>query len=115
MKKRITFLVLTLFLLSILNTSINSYPKFAALYGEKCANCHVNPTGAGMRKPGAMNFARKTLFMKFLKEANKSTNIDTKISTGLLFVGYEIAFVDNQTGEGRPHFNSFSKCRRLIC
>ncbi|HEY3251857.1 MAG TPA: hypothetical protein VGK25_12165, partial [Ignavibacteria bacterium] len=108
MKKRITAFVLSLFLLSIISSGSYSYPKFAALYGEKCSNCHVNPTGGGMRKPGAMKFARKTLFFRFLKQANASTNIETQISQGISVGGdMRMLFVDNQVGENLPHFNSF--------
>lgn len=39
-----------------------AFPRFAAQYEQKCALCHVNPTGCGMRNIyGAQNFAQTEL------------------------------------------------------
>ena len=108
MKKRISVIGLSVFLFFLVTSNSDSYPKFAALTGEKCQTCHVNPTGGGMRNQYGVKIAKEFLFLKFLKKANKTTDINTQITKGISVGGdMRFLFVDNEVGEGFPHFNSF--------
>lgn len=97
-----------LFCMLFSHTESYSYPKFAAYTGEKCASCHVNPTGGGLRNTFGVKFSREELFMKFLKKANDATELNTEISKGL-FIGADMRMIAirNQVGEGFPDINTF--------
>src|SRR4030095_1390820 len=87
---------------------VYSYPKFAAYTGGKCQDCHVNPTGGGMRKEWGVKYSKLNLFLKTFEKANKTTDIDPQLSKGIS-VGADMRFLfmDSQTGEGNPNLNSF--------
>lgn len=97
-----------LFLVFISSSLVYSYPKFAAYTGEKCVSCHVNPTGGGMRNPYGVKYSKDNLFFKFLSKQNKTTEINTQITKGIsMGSDMRMVFIDNQTGDGSPNFNSF--------
>jgi hypothetical protein len=101
-KISISFLSAIFFL--IINNDSYSYPKFAALTGDKCLDCHVNPTGGGMRQ----RFSKKFLYMKMFEKANDSVKFDPQISEGIrLGADMRLMYLDDQAGEGSPNINSF--------
>lgn len=98
MKKYIKFYFI--FVFSFLAVSAYSYPRFSAYTGDKCADCHVNPQGGGMRNQYGMNFAKQNLQLDFLKKyvtkkVDFSTQLNKNISIGgdlrLVHVGNEKA------------------------
>jgi len=108
MKIKLSVLILSIFLLSLINGNSYSYPKFAALTGEKCQSCHVNPTGGGMRNLFGVKYAKDNLYLKPFEKANKTTDINTQITKGISVGGdMRMIFIDDQTGEGSPNFNTF--------
>ncbi|RPI15084.1 MAG: hypothetical protein EHM58_15000 [Ignavibacteriae bacterium] len=109
--KNKSYLILTyllLFSLLISADKLFSYPKFAAVTGEKCVSCHVNPTGGGMRNKYGIKTAKDFLYWKFLEKANKETELNTDINKSIQ-VGsdFRMIFINNQQGEGTPDFNTF--------
>lgn len=84
-----------------------SYPRFAAYTGDKCIDCHVNPTGGLMRNKGGYYYANNNLNMELFKKIAGKTQFSPKISKGIT-VGSDvrIAQVDNEV-EGSANFNSF--------
>ncbi len=98
--------LLVLFL--FLSSALYSYPKFAALTGENCQSCHVNPTGGGMRNLYGVKYSKDNLYLKIWEKANKTTEIDPQITKGIsMGADMRMIFIDNQQGEGNPNFNSF--------
>jgi hypothetical protein len=89
-------------------SAVYSYPKFAALTGEKCQSCHVNPTGGGMRNGYGVKYSKDNLFFKFWEKANKTTEIDPKITKGIsMGADMRMIAINDETGEGNPNFNTF--------
>lgn len=100
--------ILHVLLISSFLQFLYSYPKFAALTGEKCQSCHVNPTGGGMRNTWGVKYGKSELYMKIFEKANKTTDINTQITKGISIGGdMRMVFINNQTGDGNPPFNSF--------
>jgi len=80
-------LIFTLILVIAPLYAVFSYPRFSAYTGDKCADCHVSPTGAGMRNTYGNNFAKQDLQMDFVKKLVKkkpefSTQLNKNISVG---------------------------------
>lgn len=99
-------LVLSVFM--FISSIAYSYPKFAALTGDKCQSCHVNPTGGGMRNQYGVKYSKDNLYLKFWEKANKTTDIDPQITKGIrMGSDMRMIFIDDQTGEGSPNFNTF--------
>jgi hypothetical protein len=99
------FIFVTIFLLPVLTLA---YPKFAALTGEKCMSCHVNPDGSGIRNAYGLKYAKENLFLKPLKKANESMEFNTQLTKGIqIGADMRMMFVDIQRGEGNPDLNSF--------
>lgn len=106
MKTNLIVFALILLFISLVN--ISSYPKFAAYTGEKCQSCHVNPTGGGMRNLYGVKYGKDNLYFKFFEKANKTTEINPQITKGLsMGADMRMVFIDNETGEGNPNFNTF--------
>jgi len=61
----------SIFILLFALTSLQAYPKFAALTGEKCQSCHVNPTGGGMRNLYGVKYGKDNLYFKFWEKQIK--------------------------------------------
>ncbi len=97
-----------LILVLLVSSTAYSYPKFAALTGEKCQSCHVNPTGGGMRNLYGSKYSKDNLYFKFWAKANKTTEIDPQITKGIsMGADMRMIFINDQTGEGNPNFNTF--------
>ncbi|MBV6477897.1 MAG: hypothetical protein HGGPFJEG_00642 [Ignavibacteria bacterium] len=84
-----------------------TYPRFAAYTGDKCIDCHVNPTGGLMRNKGGYYYAKNNLSMELFEKIAGKTQFSPKISKGIT-IGSDvrIAQVDNEV-EGSTNFNSF--------
>ncbi len=82
MRKLIAALILVIAPLS----AALSYPRFSAYTGDKCSDCHVSPTGGGMRNAYGNNFAKQNLqmdvFKKLVKKPDFSTQLNKNISVG---------------------------------
>ena len=65
------------------------FPRFAYRIGASCQNCHVNPTGAGMRNTYGVTYGQETLPVKSWQQdvglENFSTNLSDFISFGADF------------------------------
>jgi hypothetical protein len=112
MKKNKTSVLFIAFLIAltfhIFNNQAYSYPKFAALTGEKCQSCHVNPTGGGIRNSYGVKYSKDKLYMKFLKKANELTDFNPQLTKAIqIGADMRMIFIDDQQGEGVPNFNSF--------
>lgn len=108
MKLKIFSFLAFLSLFSITFNPLYSYPKFAAYTGSKCQNCHVNPTGGGIRHFGGVKYSRENLFIKPFEKANKETEFDPWITKAIqIGADMRMIFIDDQVGEGQPNFNTF--------
>lgn len=108
MKTKILSFAVFAVMFFIFTASLHSYPKFAAYTGEKCQSCHVNPTGGGMRNLYGVKYSKDNLYFKMWEKANKTTEIDPVITKGIsMGADMRMVFIDNQTGEGNPNFNTF--------
>lgn len=116
MKKKYSFFIVmfsvfVLFVIINIQNEVNSYPKFAALTGNMCIDCHVNPTGGGMRNSGGNFFAKNNLNMEMFKKIAGKTQFSPKITDAIsLGADVRIAQVDNQrsdTSRSYSNFNSF--------
>lgn len=108
-EKSITFLIfislLILFFLDIKDSF--SYPRFAAYTGDKCMDCHVDPTGGTMRNGGGIAYAKNNLSMDMFKKIAGKTQFSPKITDAISVGGdVRVAQVDDQV-EGSSNFNSF--------
>jgi hypothetical protein len=108
MKTKFRFASGIFVLFFVLTSALYSYPKFAAYTGEKCQSCHVNPTGGGMRNLYGVKYGKDNLYFKFWEKANKTTEIDPQLTKSIsMGSDMRMIFIDDQTGEGNPNFNSF--------
>lgn len=107
-KLYLSFGCLFLMFFIISSGDLFSYPKFAAITGEKCVSCHVNPTGGGMRNKYGIKVSRELLYWKFLEKQNKETELNTEINKSIqIGSDFRMIFIDDQQGEGVPNFNTF--------
>ncbi|HMS65523.1 MAG TPA: hypothetical protein PKD83_09760 [Ignavibacteria bacterium] len=110
MKKLITFSVTGFLILIFICLSENtySYPRFAAYSGNMCIDCHVNPTGGGMRNGGGLKFAEKKLSMEMFSKIAGKTKFSPKLTKDISIGGdVRVAQVDNEVSEGVSNYNSF--------
>lgn len=84
-----------------------AYPRFAAYTGEKCMDCHVNPTGGIMRNFAGSKYAEKNLNMDMFKKIAGKTKIDSRLTKAISIGGdVRVAQVDNEV-DGKANYNSF--------
>ncbi|MEO8447284.1 MAG: hypothetical protein ABI528_07290 [bacterium] len=84
-----------------------SYPRFAAYTGDKCIDCHVDPSGATMRNGGGIAYAMNNLSMDLFKKLAGKTEFSPKITKHISVGGdVRVAQVDNEV-PGNSNFNSF--------
>jgi hypothetical protein len=108
LKKQLTQLTVIIFFIITIYEFSYSYPKFAAYTGENCVSCHVNPTGGGIRNKYGINYSKENLVLKSLKKLNKTTEFNTQLTKGIqIGADMRTIFINQQTGEGQPNFNSF--------
>lgn len=100
--------VFILFLSQFFSSNAFSYPRFAAYTGNKCIDCHVNPTGGAMRNGGGIVYGEKNLNMDIFSKLAGKTQFSPKLTKSISIGGdVRVAHADDQTGEGLPNFNSF--------
>lgn len=98
---------LFIFIFTITFNEPKAYPRFAAYGGDKCADCHVNPTGGTMRNAYGTDFAQKRLNMDMFKKLAGKTQFSPKITKEItLGSDVRVAQVDDQV-PGNSNFNSF--------
>lgn len=110
MKKKITVLIaiLLMFILTSISEKVYSYPRFAAYSGDMCVDCHVNPTGGGMRNGGGLKFAENKLSMEMFQKLAGKTQFSPKITKDITLGGdVRVAQVDNEVSEDVSNYNSF--------
>ena len=100
--------VIFVFILEMNFVNVYSYPRFAAYTGNKCIDCHVNPTGGAMRNGGGIVYGEKNLNMDVFKKLAGKTQFSPKLTKSISIGGdVRVAQVDNQVREGSANFNSF--------
>ncbi|MBX7043792.1 MAG: hypothetical protein K1X85_12915 [Ignavibacteria bacterium] len=88
-------------------SEVGAYPRFAAYTGDKCMDCHVNPTGGIMRSYGGMKFAEKNLEIESFRKLAGKTKFDPRLTKAVSIGGdVRVAQVDNQVPD-RSNYNSF--------
>jgi hypothetical protein len=75
-------LVYTIIFLLLFSFEGFSIPRFALRMGGTCADCHIDPTGGGLRSDGGFNFERNVLPMM---KAEKSIQTGDKIGDNIIF------------------------------
>lgn len=106
MLRLITALLWIVFIAGIA-AELRSYPRFAAYTGDKCMDCHVNPTGGIMRNFAGSKFAEKNLNMEMFRKIAGKTKFDPRITKAVSVGGdVRVAQVDNQVPEN-ANYNSF--------
>ncbi|MDQ3021334.1 MAG: hypothetical protein M3R36_12305 [Bacteroidota bacterium] len=101
------YFCITFFIFFLLVSESIAYPRFAAYGGDKCMDCHVDPTGGTMRNSYGIEFAKKILNMDMFKKLVGKTQFSPKITKEISVGGdVRVAQVDDQV-EGSSNFNSF--------
>lgn len=73
-----------------------SYPRFAAYTGDKCVDCHVNPSGASMRTEYGVKYSKQELEMDFMKKVSSKMEFSPKLSKNISVGGdVRLAHSDN--------------------
>jgi hypothetical protein len=99
MKKSLLLFFVSAFLCLVLlspQTSF-SYPRFAAYTGDKCGDCHVNPSGGSMRSEWGTKYGQQNLEMDMFKKLSAKMEFSPKLSKSISVGGdVRIAHSDNQ-------------------
>ena len=73
-------------MLIVLSTYCYSLPRFAVRINEKCQNCHIDPTGGGMRNYyGAAMYAKETLPVRAWADDSTLNNLTTQLNNVVSF------------------------------
>ncbi|MBL0108522.1 MAG: hypothetical protein IPP52_14895 [Ignavibacteria bacterium] len=105
---KLLLLLIIIFLSQFFSEKTYSYPRFAAYTGNKCIDCHVNPTGVAMRNGGGIVYGEKNLSMDIFQKLAGKTQFSPKLSKNISIGGdVRVAQVDNEIREGVTNFNSF--------
>ena len=104
MKKQVT-LLLILFLI-LVTSEVFSLPRFAVKLGNRCIDCHYNPTGGIIRNLDGWHWGKNILSMISTKEADfsMSPKISDNISIG---IDYRTQFLYSQQ-KNRTDFQNMS-------
>lgn len=75
------------FILFVLGLSLQIFalPRFATKLGDKCSDCHVNPTGGGMLSEDGWYYAKNVLGARSSREFDSPPKINKSIQFGLDF------------------------------
>ncbi|MCB0726006.1 MAG: hypothetical protein R2942_04450 [Ignavibacteria bacterium] len=105
--KKTFVLILFIFVFGLSLNYLQAYPRFAAYTGDKCMDCHVDPTGGTMRNSGGTGYAKSNLNMDMFKKIAGKTQFSPKITKDISVGGdVRVAQVDNEV-EGAANYNSF--------
>jgi hypothetical protein len=77
--KKVAVLFVTTLIMFAGTTELFALPRFASRVGVKCAACHVNPTGKGMRNTFGSTYGREELPMRTYKNV-VDTSDDGKVT-----------------------------------
>lgn len=107
MKKQLAlFISISLILISNL-TELQAYPRFAAFTGDKCIDCHVNPTGGLMRNTAGIEGAKKFLNMEMFKKIAGKMEFSPQITKDISIGGdVRLVAADHQV-PSETNFNTF--------
>ncbi|MDP2364153.1 MAG: hypothetical protein Q8M94_10330, partial [Ignavibacteria bacterium] len=83
MKK--TFLAFLFFVLFLTSFDLLALPRFAVKLGDKCSDCHYNPSGGLIRNESGWHWGKNTLSMISSRDKDflMSPKISDNISIGL--------------------------------
>jgi hypothetical protein len=84
----------------------NAVPRYSARYGQKCALCHVNPTGGGLRTLYASQFLVPQEIAWSTPEESVLDGIDPEIAKNIL-IGTDFRMIHTQSDDdavGRGFF-----------
>ena len=97
--KKIYFPVFSCLLFLVSQISF-SYPRFAAYTGDKCVDCHVNPSGASMRTEYGTKYAQQDLQMDMFKKLSAKMEFSPKLTKNISVGGdVRIARSEEHTSE----------------
>ncbi|MBE2256081.1 MAG: hypothetical protein IAE65_07770 [Ignavibacteria bacterium] len=106
MKKLFLSLFSFLFLSFVFN-SIYSYPRYSAYTGDKCMDCHVNPSGGAMRNSYGTKYGKEELNMELFKKIADKMEFSPKITKDITIGGdIRLTQVDNQI-PSQSNLNTF--------
>jgi hypothetical protein len=108
-KKVVLFvLISSVFILSLVSlTNVYTYPRFSALTGDKCIDCHVSPTGGSMRNQYGINYARQELQMDYLEKYSKKVKFNPELNKSIS-VGGDIRIANiNDEVPNSPNMSTF--------
>lgn len=89
--------IATLFLFLLLSSMVRAFPRFSAYTGDKCADCHYNPSGGSMRNEYGIIFAKKFLRLDVLEKYSVSGNFDPRITKNFSLGGdIRMVYSENQ-------------------
>lgn len=99
-------LLLIFFMLVICSLDMIALPRFAVKLGDKCSNCHYNPSGGGMRSLDGWYWGKNVLSMISArdKDYNMSPRISDNISIGL---DYRTQYIYSQSSN-RTYFQNMT-------
>lgn len=94
MKKTIlTFLFFVLFYASF---DLNALPRFSVKLGDKCSDCHYNPSGGKIRNENGWHWGKNTLSM--ISSRDKDFNMSPKISDNIsIGLDYRTQYIYSQS------------------
>jgi hypothetical protein len=87
-------------------TSAQAVPRYSARYEQKCALCHVNPSGGGMRTLYASQYLVPEEIAWSKPGDNVLARIDPEISKGVL-IGTDFRLLHRASDDGQPQKNFF--------
>jgi len=104
MKK--SFSVFLFFLIAAYSFELSALPRFAVKLGDRCIDCHYNPSGGQMRTENGWHWGKNTLSMISSRDKDfiMSPRISDNISIGL---DYRTQYIYSQAGK-RTYFQNMT-------
>jgi len=99
-------LILLLFMLILSSLDLMALPRFAVKLGNKCSDCHYNPSGGGIRSLDGWHWGKNTLSMISARDKDfiMSPRISDNISIGL---DYRMQYIYSQSSN-RTYFQNMT-------
>ena len=99
--------ILGLALLAVLYaTSASAVPRYSARYEQKCALCHMNPSGGGMRTLYASQYLVPEEMAWTAPKDSILSKIDPEISKGVM-IGTDFRLMHRYSDDDQPQTNFF--------